>query len=110
MGGIGSWELILIMLVALVVFGAKRIPEIARGLGKGLSEFKRAARDIQVEINREIDLEERIKAPPLPSEAPGSPEQTVPTRDQAEFELPESPAPDPADPGDSTETSPDSSA
>ena len=107
MGGVGSWELILIMLVALVVFGAKRIPEIARGLGKGLSEFKRAARDIQVEINREIDLTERIQAPPTRPEVPESPEQTVHPRDQAEFEPPAS---DPADPASPTEASTDSSA
>lgn len=110
MGGVGSWELILIMLVALVVFGAKRIPEIARGLGKGLSEFKRAARDIQVEINREIDLTERIQAPPTRPEVPESPEQTVQPRDQAEFEPPEPPASDPADPASPTEASTDSSA
>lgn len=110
MGGVGSWELILIMLVALVVFGAKRIPEIARGLGKGLSEFKRAARDIQVEINREIDLTEGIQAPPTRPEVPESPEQTVHPRDQAEFEPPEPPASDPADPASPTEASTDSSA
>ncbi len=68
MGGFGSIEILLIMLVALIVFGAKRLPEIARGMGKGMSEFKKAARDIQNEINREIDHISLAKdiAEPLP--------------------------------------------
>jgi sec-independent protein translocase protein TatA len=50
MGGIGPWELILIFLVVLLVFGAKRIPEIARGLGRGIREFKSATSDITNEL------------------------------------------------------------
>ena len=42
-GGLGPWELMLIFLVVLLIFGAKRIPEIAQGLGKGIKEFKKAA-------------------------------------------------------------------
>lgn len=50
MGNIGTGELMLIFLVALLVFGAKRIPEIARGLGHGIREFKGAMNDIKKEI------------------------------------------------------------
>lgn len=50
MGNVGIPELILIFLVILLVFGAKRIPEIARGLGKGIREFKDATHDIKREI------------------------------------------------------------
>ena len=49
---IGTWELMIIFLAVLLLFGGKKIPEIARGLGKGIREFKRAASDIQ----RELDL------------------------------------------------------
>ena len=49
---IGTWELVIIFLAVLLLFGGKKIPEIARGLGKGMREFKRAANDIQ----RELDL------------------------------------------------------
>jgi sec-independent protein translocase protein TatA len=52
LGGIGAQELILIFLVILLLFGAKRIPEIASGLGKGLREFKKAMRETQDEIEK----------------------------------------------------------
>lgn len=46
----GGWEILLIMLVILIFFGAKRIPELARGLGKGIREFKDATTEIKDEI------------------------------------------------------------
>jgi len=51
MFGLGPTELVIIFLIILLVFGAKRIPEIAQGLGKGIMEFKRAARDITNEFD-----------------------------------------------------------
>jgi sec-independent protein translocase protein TatA len=50
MGSLGPFEIILIFLVILLVFGAKRIPEIARGLGKGIREFKSATTEIRNEL------------------------------------------------------------
>lgn len=47
---IGAWEIVLIFLVILLIFGGKKIPEIARGLGKGLREFKKAKDDITDDI------------------------------------------------------------
>jgi len=47
---IGGTEIVIIVLVVLVLFGARRIPEMARGLGKGINEFKKAADDIKKEI------------------------------------------------------------
>lgn len=49
-GGLGGWEILLIVLVLLIFFGAKRIPELARGLGKGIREFKDATKEIKDEI------------------------------------------------------------
>lgn len=46
----GGWELIVIILFVIIFFGAKRIPEIARGMGKGIREFKDATREIKNEI------------------------------------------------------------
>jgi len=51
LGGIGMQELLIILLIILLFFGAKRIPEIAKGIGKGMREFKKAAREVQDEIN-----------------------------------------------------------
>jgi sec-independent protein translocase protein TatA len=53
MGNIGTTEIILILLIVLIFFGAKKIPELAQGLGKGVREFRKAARDIQDEIEKE---------------------------------------------------------
>jgi sec-independent protein translocase protein TatA len=50
LGNIGGPELILIMFVIVIFFGAKRIPELARGLGKGIREFKDASAGIRKEI------------------------------------------------------------
>lgn len=57
MFGLGPMELILIFLVILLLFGAKRIPEIAQGIGKGINEFKRAARDVTDEIETSAKYE-----------------------------------------------------
>jgi sec-independent protein translocase protein TatA len=53
LGGIGAQELLLILLIVLLLFGARKIPEIARGLGKSVAEFKKGTRDIEEEIKRE---------------------------------------------------------
>ena len=53
-GAIGMQELLIIFLVTLILFGSKQLPELARGLGKGLREFRRAAEDVK----RELDLDE----------------------------------------------------
>lgn len=49
--GISGSEIFLVILAVLVFFGANKIPELARGLGKGMREFKKAAEDIKSEIN-----------------------------------------------------------
>ena len=55
MFGLGTPEIILIAIVILVLFGAKKIPEMMQGLGKGVREFKKATRDIEDEIKGEND-------------------------------------------------------
>jgi len=62
MFGLGAQELLLILLVILLLFGAKKIPEIARGLGKGMSEFKRAMRETQDELTKAEPPAEQKKA------------------------------------------------
>ena len=53
MPNIGMSEIILILLVVLIFFGAKKIPELAQGLGKGMREFRKAAREVQEDIESE---------------------------------------------------------
>ena len=52
---LGTWEIVIIVLVILLLFGGKKLPELARGLGKGLREFKNASRDIKKEVNNVVD-------------------------------------------------------
>jgi sec-independent protein translocase protein TatA len=54
-GNLGTPEILIIALIILILFGAKRIPEFMSGLGKGVREFKKAARDIQDEIEKPED-------------------------------------------------------
>lgn len=58
MFGLGPWELLVIFAVILLLFGAKRLPEIARGLGKGISEFKSAVKDTTDEIKSAADTKD----------------------------------------------------
>ncbi len=51
MGSIGMPELIIIFLVVLLLFGSKRLPELAKGLGKGMREFKKATRELRDELD-----------------------------------------------------------
>ena len=55
MGNIGATEIILIALAVLLFFGAKKIPELMGGLGKGIKEFKKASRDIQHDVEGEVN-------------------------------------------------------
>jgi len=54
MGNLGTTELLLILLVVLIFFGSKKIPELAQGLGKGIREFKKAAREIEDDASGEV--------------------------------------------------------
>jgi sec-independent protein translocase protein TatA len=54
MGNLGATEIILIVLVILVFFGAKKIPELAQGLGKGIREFKKATREIESDVDSDV--------------------------------------------------------
>ena len=54
-GGLGPWEILLIFLVVLLLFGAKRLPEIGSSLGKGIREFKGSLREIENEIKTPMD-------------------------------------------------------
>ena len=61
---LGAPEIILIMIVIFFFFGANKIPELMKGLGSGLREFKKAARDVQEEVEKEVkQIEEKKEEP-----------------------------------------------
>lgn len=53
MGNLGATEIILILLAVILLFGAKKIPELAKGLGNGIKEFKKATKEVEKEIDTE---------------------------------------------------------
>ncbi len=55
LGNLRGWEWIIIILVILLLFGGKKIPELMRGLGKGVHSFKQGLQDAKDEINRPLD-------------------------------------------------------
>jgi sec-independent protein translocase protein TatA len=78
-GFFGGWEIVLILAVVLILFGAKKLPELAKGLGQGIKEFKKATKDVTDELSSAMDE----SPPPPPRRLPpaevsqGEPKQTV---------------------------------
>ncbi len=78
MPNIGMTEMIFISVVLLLVFGAKRLPELGAGMGKGIREFKRSINDIKHEVSREDEEAQQIRTPPARAQvAPPQPAPTV---------------------------------
>ena len=71
MFGIGFPELMVIMVVALLIFGPAKLPELARSLGRGLAEFRRASNDLRSSIMTDLDP----AAPPKPGASGGPADQ-----------------------------------
>lgn len=69
-GSVGIWEVVLILAVLLLVFGAKRLPEIGSALGKGIREFKGSIKEIEGEISRPADRSELPRSDAPRREAP----------------------------------------
>ncbi len=68
--GLGTSELVIIMVIVLLVFGAKRLPDIGSSLGKGIREFKRSFREIEHTIESDQDLPPKPLARPPEAEGP----------------------------------------
>jgi len=80
-GNIGPWELVLILLIALIVVGPSKLPDVARSLGKGLSEFKKVTTGVRKEFQDVVNLDDLNK--PAPKNVPPNPLEAKP----AEAEL-----------------------
>jgi sec-independent protein translocase protein TatA len=77
---LGGGEIILILALVLILFGAKKLPELAKGLGTGIKEFKKATRDVTEEISSSME-----ETPPPPT-AP----KRLPSADASHPETPQS--------------------
>ena len=59
LGSIGWGEILIIALIILLLFGGKKIPELMKGLGKGVRSFKEGVNEVEKEINQPVDLQEK---------------------------------------------------
>jgi Tat protein translocase TatB subunit len=69
--GIGMTELLVVLVVALLVLGPRRLPEIARSLGRGMAEFRRASNDLRASLSASLDDERAPRSEPT-SQGPAS--------------------------------------
>ena len=91
-GPLGFPELIFILVLALLIFGPKRLPEIGRTIGRGMSEFRKASNDLKRTINTELALDEPPAAPILRQPRLETPPMTTArTPHPAMSETPETP-------------------
>ena len=82
-GSIGMPELIIIFVIALIIFGPRKLPELGRSLGRSLSEFKRASNELKNTLEEEIRFEDQRETskPPVPASTAAS-TTTVPRADE----------------------------
>lgn len=72
--GLGTTEILIILFIVLLLFGARKLPELARGLGKSVNEFKKGAAEAEKELKDAIESE-----PAKPAEKKDEPAKTSPT-------------------------------
>jgi sec-independent protein translocase protein TatA len=81
-GTLGGPELFLILIVALIVFGPRKLPEMGRSFGRMMAEFRKASNEFQRTIEEEVDADRARSAPPparLPAPEPPKPPDVTPT-------------------------------
>ena len=74
MGPIGMPELVIIFVIALIIFGPRKLPELGKSLGRSINEFKRASNELKSTLEDEIRVEEQRTAAPAPKPAPAQTE------------------------------------
>ncbi|HEY3381669.1 MAG TPA: twin-arginine translocase TatA/TatE family subunit [Vicinamibacterales bacterium] len=76
-GSIGMQELIIIFVIALIIFGPRKLPELGKSLGKSIAEFKRASNELRNTLEEEIRVDEQRQPRPAAQAPAPAPEQTV---------------------------------
>ena len=84
MGSLGGWEILIILGVLVVLFGAKRLPEMGRSLGKGMREFKDSVTGVEEAVSTDSSTKAPATPGELPSPAPAS--EPAPLQDETEAE------------------------
>jgi len=77
LGMIGMWETVAILAVVLILFGARKLPELARGLGSGIKEFRKATREVNQDLQAAFEEEEPPPPPRRKIPAEAKPEKTA---------------------------------
>ena len=90
---VGPWEIVAILAVALLMFGGKKLPELARGLGKGLRQFKEEVHSVKTDVSDSIDSEPDYSEPTPTNNSGDSDEEVAASQDD---EVDESKGPDTA--------------
>lgn len=85
MFGIGFQEMLVILVVVLIFFGPKRLPDLAKSLGKGIAEFKKASEEVRKGID-EVVREESTDSPASPAEPAPKPDGSEPARDAGDID------------------------
>jgi TatA/E family protein of Tat protein translocase len=76
MGSLGMQEIIIIFVIALIVFGPRKLPEIGKSLGKGLAEFKKASNELRNTWEEEVRIDkEKVVVPEVPESASAEPKK-----------------------------------
>jgi sec-independent protein translocase protein TatA len=78
-GFFGGWEIVLILAVVLILFGAKKLPELAKGLGQGIKEFKKATNEVQSEFQNAMDDSRYTSLPPKDRQIEANVQKEVPS-------------------------------
>jgi TatA/E family protein of Tat protein translocase len=81
-GSIGMPELIIIFVIALIIFGPRKLPELGRSLGRSLNEFKRASNELRNTLDEEIRMEEQQQKPVRPAVAAEGPVVVAPPAEE----------------------------